>query len=62
MSVLVRILAVLILLVIAAFCAFGFMATFEPNGFLALRSIYAASGVLCLLGAGWLVIAKRPKA
>ena len=42
------------LLVVVAFCAFGFLATFEPPGVPA-RLVYIAFGTASLLGAGRLV-------
>jgi hypothetical protein len=40
---------------IAAFCAYGFLASFEPGPYLAFRIGYPALGAFCLLSAGWLV-------
>lgn len=44
----------LLLLAIAAFCLFGFLATFEPSDtpgvFMAFRIGYAIGGVACLVG------------
>ena len=39
-----------VLLAIIAFCGFGFMATFEPPGFIGWRIIYGVGGLACLLG------------
>ena len=59
MKILIAILGSLLLLAIAAFCAFGFMATFEPTDrtaeFLAFRIGYAVVGLGCLVGVGFLV-------
>ncbi|MDA0285128.1 MAG: hypothetical protein O3B13_20405 [Planctomycetota bacterium] len=59
MKQLVAILSALFLLVVAAFCVFGFMATFEPTDrtteFIAFRVAYGVIGVSCLLGAGLLI-------
>ena len=56
MKLLVAILGSLLLLAIAAFCAFGFMATFEPTAnALAFRIGYAVIGLGCLVGVGFLV-------
>lgn len=60
MKLLVAILGSLFLLAIAAFCAFGFMATFEPTArsaeFLAFRIGYAVVGVACLVGIVLLIV------
>ena len=54
MKILVAIVGSLLLLAVAAFCAFGFMATFEPTDrtaeFLAFRIGYAVIGVGCFIG------------
>jgi hypothetical protein len=52
-----RLIGILLLLVLAGFCIFGFVATLEPleNGPpLAFRWGYAALGLLALAGVGWL--------
>ena len=53
MKTLVAIIAAIMLLPIAAFCVFGFMATFEPTDqpgvFMAFRIGYGVVGVGCLL-------------
>lgn len=47
----------LFLLPVAAFCAFGFLATFEPASsttrFMAFRIGYAVAGMSCLIGTGF---------
>ena len=54
MRVVTAIIGSLILLPIAAFCVFGFMATFEPTDrtveFMAFRIGYAVIGLGCLGG------------
>ncbi len=46
----------LLLLAVAAFCVFGFLATFEPtDNALAFRIGYTVIGVGCLVGAGVLI-------
>lgn len=54
MRVVVATIGSLLLLPIAAFCVFGFMATFEPTDrtveFMAFRMGYAAIGLCCLAG------------
>jgi len=58
MKLLVAILVSLLLLAVAAFCGFGFLATFEPTDnvtqFMAFRIGYAVIGVLCITGIGFL--------
>lgn len=49
-----RIVVVIVLLAVAAFCVFGFAATFEPMDSgrpLAWRIGYGVVGVACLMGA-----------
>ncbi len=54
MRLLLAIFGSLPLLAVAAFCAFGFLATFEPTSnpgqFLAFRFGYAVVGLGCLAG------------
>jgi hypothetical protein len=50
-----RVVGAVFLLAIAAFCVFGFLATFEPPVSAPVRVIYAALGVTSLAGAAWLV-------
>lgn len=54
MRIVVAIIGSLILLPIAAFCVFGFTATFEPTSqpgvFMAFRVGYAVIGIGCLVG------------
>ena len=54
MRIIIAIATSLILLPIAAFCVFGFMATFEPTRtpgvFLVFRFGYAVIGLGCLAG------------
>jgi hypothetical protein len=53
------ILGSLVLLAVAAFCPFGFLATFEPTDkavqFMAFRIGYAVVGLCCVEGAGFLI-------
>ena len=56
MRIIVAIFGPLLLLAIAAFCVFGFMATFEPtDNALAFRIGYTVVGLGCLIGVGFLV-------
>ena len=54
------IVASLVLLATAAFCVFGFLATFEPTDnpgmFLAFRIGYAVVGIACLVGTIALIV------
>lgn len=59
MQALSRLLTAIILLGVAAFCAFGFLATFEPlppATQWTWRAIYAAAGLASLIGAGALAV------
>ncbi len=60
MKLLVAILGSLLLLAVAAFCGFGFLATFEPTDnvpqFMAFRIGYGVIGLGCLVGIGFLII------
>jgi hypothetical protein len=60
MKLLVAILGSLLLLAIAAFCGFGFLATFEPTDnaaqFMAFRIGYSVIGLGCLIGIGILIV------
>ena len=56
MKLFVAILGTLFLLAVAAFSAFGFLATFEPtSNALAFRIGYAVVFVGCLIGVGLLI-------
>ncbi len=61
MKLFITILGSLSLFAVAAFCGFGFLATFEPTDdvaqFMAFRIGYAVIGIGCLVGV-WLWIAK----
>jgi hypothetical protein len=56
---LIRASLAVVLLLIAAFCALGFMATFESPGWLVLRIGYAGFGIACLAGAIWILFTSR---
>lgn len=55
MKVVLRSLATLALLAVAAFCGFGFVASYESPDFGPFRVIYGAVGVACAAGvvAAW---------
>lgn len=59
MATAARIVGTLVLLGIAAFCGFGFLATFEPPGWITLRAVYGVVGVLSLLGVVWMWLPRR---
>ena len=60
MKLLLTIVASLVLLATAAFCVFGFLATFEPTDepgmFMAFRIGYAVAGIGCLVGTIALIV------
>ena len=60
MKLMVAIIGSLLLLFLAAFCVFGFLATFEPTNnpgqFMAFRVGYSVVGVGCLAGIGFLIV------
>lgn len=58
MTPITRYIIAFLLLLIAAFCAYGFAATFESPGFVGWRVAYGVVGGLCLIGVGWAVLAK----
>ncbi|MFK7819137.1 MAG: hypothetical protein AB8G99_10490 [Planctomycetaceae bacterium] len=43
----------IVLLAVAGFCGFGFLASFEPPGSLIWKLGYAVSGLSALIGAVW---------
>ena len=60
MKLFAAILGSFLLLAVAAFCGFGFLATFEPTDnvtqFMAFRIGYGVIGVGCLVGIGFLIM------
>lgn len=57
MKLFVAILGSLLLLAVAAFCIFGFLATFEPtSNAMAFRIGYTVIGLGCVVGAGILIV------
>jgi hypothetical protein len=60
MKLFVAIFGSLFLLAVAAFCVFGFLATFEPTDntaqFMTFRVGYAVIGLGCLVGVGFLIV------
>jgi len=56
MKLLIAIFGSLLLLAVAAFCVFGFLATFEPTSdAIAFKIGYTVIGLGCLVGVGFLV-------
>ena len=57
MKLLVAFIGSLLLLAVAAFCVFGFLATFEPtDNAIVFRVGYTVIGIGCLVGAGFLFV------
>ena len=60
MKLFVAIFASLLLMAVAAFCVFGFLATFEPTDnaaqFMAFRIGYSVIGLGCVVGVGFLMV------
>ncbi|HBN79509.1 MAG TPA: hypothetical protein DD473_27545 [Planctomycetaceae bacterium] len=60
MKIIVAIIGSLLLFAVAAFCVFGYLATFEPTNnpgqFMALRIGYSVIGVGCLVAIGFLIV------
>jgi hypothetical protein len=50
-----RLVAAVVVLALTAFCAYGFVASFEPGDFLIFRIGYPLIGLLCLAAAVYLV-------
>ena len=46
----------IVCLVVALYCAYGFLATFEPGNFLAFRIGFAVVGLACLAGIAYLLV------
>lgn len=61
MRLIARMVTALILLAIAAFCGFGYLATFEPPGFPLMRWIYAVVGGICAAAAGLVLFMPRQR-
>ena len=62
MQTVARIIGVLALLAIAAFCAFGFLASFEPGNGWEWKLGYGAVGCGCLVGVVALLRRKEVRA
>ena len=60
MKIVLAIIGSLLLLAVAAFCVFGFLATFEPTNnpgqFMAFRIGYSVVGVGGIVGIGFLIV------
>ena len=62
MPFIARAVVALVLLAVAAFCVFGFLATFEPidpEAQLIWRAVYGGVGLGCVAGAVWLILAHK---
>jgi peptidoglycan/LPS O-acetylase OafA/YrhL len=55
-----RLITAIVLLAVAFFCGYGFLATFEPPGWPITRIVYVLVGVACLVGAGRSLILRKP--
>ena len=57
MKQLLRIVVGILLLLVAGFCVFGFMASFEPgiDPWHVTKAVYGVVGIGCLAAAGWLI-------
>jgi len=55
-----RLVIALLALALAAFCVFGFLATFEPPGAITLRIVYAVVELAALGTLAWLSFSRRP--
>lgn len=53
-----RDLLAIVLVLVILFCAFGFMATYEPPGSPGLRLVYASVGVASFAYIAWVVAGK----
>ena len=58
MVTLQRAVVIVVLLAVTGMCIFGFLASFEPPGFVVWRVGYALTGVACLAGIGWTLFSK----
>ena len=54
----VRVVMAVVLLLLAAFCGYGFLASFEPGAGLAFRIDYPVVGVVSILAAAILLLRK----
>jgi peptidoglycan/LPS O-acetylase OafA/YrhL len=48
----------LLLVLVTLFCAFGFMATYEPPGWPGLRLAYASVGTASVIYIAWVAVGK----
>ena len=62
MRLILRLALTLVLVAIAAFCCFGFMASYEIPDFLMFRWLYAAVFIACVAAIVWVVKATRRQA
>lgn len=59
MPMVARVMIGLALIAVMMACVFGFLATFEPPGFVVWRVIYGTVVLACLVGIVWTVAHKR---
>ena len=61
MRIVLRLALTLVLVAVTAFCCFGFLASFEPPGFLVFRWLYGAVAITCVvsIAAVWLISPMR---
>jgi hypothetical protein len=61
MRILPKVALALTIISIAAFCSFGFLASYEPPGFPAYRWLYGTAGLICVVAVVilWLVNTAR---
>ena len=64
MPTFIRILLAAVFLTVAAACAYGFLASFEPYDpaiSIPFRITYGSAGLACLISAAWIFFAGRKK-
>ena len=61
MRIVPRLALSLVLIAVTTFCGFGFLASFEPPGFLVFRWLYGAVAITCVVAilAVWLISPTR---
>jgi O-antigen ligase len=57
-----RILVALIALAVLAYCAYGFLCTYEPPGFIGWRIGFGIAGAACLGVVTWALTSGQPSA
>lgn len=59
MPLIARIVIILMLLPVIAYCIFGVLATFEPPGSVGWRVAYIVIGMASLAAGSWALVARR---